>query len=140
MSADSKALITRWFDEVWTEGRVAAIDEMLAADAVIHGLGADMHGPAEFKPFHAAYRGAFPDVWIRVDQVVAEGDMVAARWSGGGTHRGATLGFVQTNRAVTFQGMTVARVRDGRIVEGWNSFDELGLLKQIDAVEVKAAG
>jgi predicted ester cyclase len=122
------------------EGRVSAIDEMLAPDGLIHGLGADMHGSAEFKQFHAAYRGAFPDIWIQVDDLVAEGDMVAARWSGGGTHGGAGLGLAQTNRAVTFQGMTFARVRDGRIVEGWNSFDELGLLKQIGAVDVKLAG
>jgi hypothetical protein len=73
MSAEHKAMMHRWFEEVWNKGRSEAIDELLAADGVVHGLGpADLRGPAEFKQFHAAYRNAFPDVRIQLDQVIAE--------------------------------------------------------------------
>ena len=131
MSSENKALLRRWFDEVWNRGRVEAIDELLTGDAVIHGLGADAHGPDGFKPFHAAYRSAFPDVTLQIEDIVAEGDRVAARWSGTGTHRGASLGFDATGRRVRFSGMVFARVENGRLVEGWNVFDQLGMLQQL---------
>ena len=88
MSAENKALARRWFEEVWNQGRAPAIDEMLASNAVVHGLGPHSETPAEFKQFHAAYRDAFPDVQIRIDAVIAEGNLVAVRWSGGATHPG----------------------------------------------------
>ena len=134
MSAENKALLRRWFDEVWTKGRTAGIDEMLVPHSVVHGLGADLHGPAGFKPFHAAYRNAFPDIVIQIDAIVAEGDIVAARWSGTGTHQGDGLGFPATGRRAHFNGMVFVRVADGKLVEGWNNFDQLGLLQQLGVV------
>ena len=92
MSTENIALVRKWFEEVWNKGRVGAIDELLASHAVVHGLGADLRGPAGFKSFHSAYRDAFPDVMIQIDDIVAQGDIVAARWSGTGTHRGEGLG------------------------------------------------
>jgi steroid delta-isomerase-like uncharacterized protein len=138
MSVEDKALVRRWFEEVWNKGRVAAIDEMLAEHAAIYGLGEDLRGPAGFKPFHTAYRDAFPDVRIQVDEVVAEGGIVAARWSGTGTHRGNGLGMVvaATGKVVRFQGMTFARVEHGMIVEAWNVFDQFGMFRQLEAVSL----
>ena len=71
------------FKEVWTDGRVASIDALMAPSCIVHGLGGgEMRGPDAFKPFHSAYRNAFPDVKITIDDMVADGDIVAARWSG----------------------------------------------------------
>ena len=134
MSSENKALVQRWFDEVWTKGSVASIDTLMAPSCMVHGLGEDMPGPENFKVFHAAYRDAFPDVRIELDSMVAEGDIVAARWSGTGTHRGNGLGFAATGRQVQFSGMTFARIQDGKLVEGWNVFDQLGMLQQIGIV------
>ncbi len=131
MSADGKALIQRWFEEVWNKGRAAAIDEMMAPQCLVHGLGPDQHGAAAFKLFHTAYRNAFPDITIQIDQAVAEGDMVAVCWSGTGTHRGDGLGFPATGKQARFTGMTMARIANGRFVEGWNNFDQLGMLQQL---------
>lgn len=139
MAEDNKTLVRRWFDEVWNKGRVEAIDEMLAPDCVVHGFGDDMRGPAGFKPFHAAYRTAFPDVRIDVDEVVGEGDIVAARWSGKGTHRGHTLGFAATHRTAALAGMVFVRIRNGKIVEGWNTFDQFGMLNQLGVVAMPAS-
>jgi len=139
MSIENKTLVQRWFSEVWNEGRADAIDEMLADDAVIRGLGANLQGPAEFKRFHSAYRNAYPDVTIDVDDLVAEGDMVAVRWSAIGTHRGDGLGFPATGRRAQFTGMVFVRIKDGRLVEGWTNFDQLGMLQQLGIVSLPSA-
>ena len=134
MSAENKALIERWFEEVWNKGRREAIDEMMAADAVAHGLGPDLHGPEQFKAFHASFRGAFPDVRVHVDELVAEGDRVAYRLTASGTHMGDGLGFAATSRPASFVVMGSARIVDGKIVEGWNVIDQLGMLSQLGVV------
>ena len=134
MSTDGKALLHRWFEEVWNNGRSDLIDELMAPNCVIHGLGPGPMGPADFKSFYEAYRGAFPDVRIHIDQAVAEGDLVAVHWSGTGTHRGSTLGFPATDKRVRFNGMTMGRVANNQLVEGWNSFDQLGMLQQLGVV------
>lgn len=73
MSEENKALMLRWFDEVWNQNRVETIDELFAADGVGHGLTDDkpINGPAEFKPFQAAFRGAFPDIEVVVKDLIA---------------------------------------------------------------------
>ena len=139
MSTENIALVRKWFEEVWNKGRVGAIDELLASDAVVHGLGADLRGPAGFRAFHSAYRDAFPDVLIQIDDIVAQGDIVAARWSGTGTHRGEGLGFAATGRQVHFNGMVFVRVEGGKLVEGWNNFDQLGMLQQLGVVNLPSA-
>src|SRR5919206_2403869 len=99
MSTENVALVHRWFEEVWNKGRDTAIDEMLAGDAIVHGLGepgVETRGPAAFKPFFARIRGAFPDIQITVEQTVAEGDWVASRWTARMTHRGDDLGVPAT--------------------------------------------
>ena len=139
MSAENKALARRWFEEVWNNGRVSAIDEMLAPRGVVHGLGPDTRGPEGFKPFHAAYRNAFPDVRITVDEVIAEGDLVAVRWSATGTYRGASLGATASGRAVRFGGMGFIRVQGGSVIEAWNTFDQLGMFQQLGVLNPPAA-
>jgi steroid delta-isomerase-like uncharacterized protein len=139
MSLANKALVQRWFEEVWNQKRVAAIDELLAGHSRLHGLGAlPFDGPAAFKPFHAAFVDAFPDLNIHIDELVAEGDNVAARFTCTGTHTGPGLGIAPTNRRATFTGMTVVRVQDGRAVEAWNNFDRYGLLQQLGVIPAEA--
>jgi steroid delta-isomerase-like uncharacterized protein len=131
----NKATMRRWFEEVWNKGRVDAIDEMLASHGVARGLGPDIHGPAEFKPFHATFREAFPDMRIVLHEVIAEGDLVAARWIATGTHRGDSLGFPATGTRVEFTGMVLCRFDGGQIIEGWINFDQLGMFTQLGAVK-----
>jgi steroid delta-isomerase-like uncharacterized protein len=140
MSTENKALLQRWFEEVWNKGRVTAIDEILAESGVVHGLGAESIGPEGFKAFHAAYCNAFPDVRVRLDHIIAEGDTVAARWTASATHKGDGLGFPATGKPSHFTGMTFVRVERGRLVEGWNSFDQLGMLQQLGVVNLPSAG
>jgi steroid delta-isomerase-like uncharacterized protein len=140
MSQQNKDFVRRWFEEIWNKGRASAVDEMLAADGVIHGLEGAMRGPAAFKAFQAAYRDAFPDVTIRINDMVAEGDVVAVRWSGTATHNGNGLGFAATQKRVQFTGMGFARVVDGKLIEAWNNFDQLGMLQQLGVVNLPQPG
>lgn len=134
MFEENKAVVQRWFDEVWNHGSADAVDQLMAPDAMVHGLGEAMVGPQAFKRFHAAYREAFPDVQIEIQDMVAEGDKVAFRWTATATHRGGSLGFAATNRNVRFEGMGIVRVRRGKLIEGWNAFDQLGMLQQLGVV------
>jgi steroid delta-isomerase-like uncharacterized protein len=137
MSEQNEAIVRRWFEEVWNQGRAATIDELFPADAVAHGLGdseQDVHGPDEFKPLVANIRGALPDVNIHIDDIFSEDDRVAVRITLRGTHTGNGLGVPPTGRSVSIQGIIIARLVEGRFVEGWNSYDQLGLLRQTGAL------
>ena len=134
----NKAIVRRWFEEVWTKGRAEAIDEMFAAEGIAHGLsdeaGNPLRGPADFKPFHEIFRGAFPNIEVVVEDMIAEGDKVAARCSVRAKHTGDHLGVAASNAPVDFTGMTIARLRDGKIIEAWNNFDFMRMNKQIGAI------
>ncbi len=134
MTDTLERLARRWFQEVWNEGRTSTIDELMGADARMHGLGEDLVGPAAYKQFHAAYRGAFPDLHIEIEDVLADDDRVLIRWTATGTHTGDTLGPPATHRPARFGGMSLARVQNGQIVEGWNAFDEMGMSRQLGLV------
>ena len=128
------AVMHRWFEELWNQKREETIDALLSDDVVAHGLadgGTPLHGREGFRQVYRFYVGAFPDIKFHVDDVVAEGDLVATRFTITATHAGPNLGFAATNRPVTFGGMTLARVKDGKIVEGWNTVDLLGMLQQL---------
>ena len=138
MSAENKELIQRWFQDVWNSGRPEAIDEMFAADGIAHGLSDDgetpMRGPADFKLFHSKFKEAFPDLVIAVDDMIAEGDKVAARCSVKGKHAGDSLGFAATQAPVDFEGITIVRIKDGQIVEAWNHFDFMKMHRQLGTI------
>jgi steroid delta-isomerase-like uncharacterized protein len=138
MLEENKVLVRRWFDEVWNKKRAEAIGEMFAADGVAHGLSSEaktaLKGPADFEPFHKIFCGAFPDIRVEVEDVIAEGDKVAARCSVRGVHGGDHLGIAASNAPVEFTGMVIAHVKDGKIVEAWNNFDFLLMNKQIGAL------
>ena len=135
MSEENKALIQRWFEEVWNQGNSKTIDELLDKDGVIHGLvdssGQPVRGLQAFHDFHDQFRNAFSDLDISVDDVVAEGDRVVARCSVRGKHTGESLGFAPTNAPIQFEGIAIVRIKNGKIVEAWNQFDFLEMNKQL---------
>jgi steroid delta-isomerase-like uncharacterized protein len=133
----------RWFDEVWNQGRTETVDELLSADGVGHGLGdseKDTRGPAEFKAFVATLRSSMPDVRIQLNDIFSYDDRVAVRLTLEGTHTGPGLGVPPSGRAVRIQGIVITRIHNGQIVEGWNSYDQLGLLRQIGALPAVQGG
>lgn len=138
MSEAPVALIHRWFEEVWNQGRTDSIAELLAPDAVIHGLGDDSevawHGHDGFKEFHAKFRGAFPDIIVTIEDTIQEGDKIVARCSVRGSHTGDALGFAATDAPVAFTGIAIVKIKDGKFVEAWNNFDFMTLYKQLGVI------
>lgn len=138
MSSENEALIRRWFEEVWNQGRADAVNEMLAEDGIVHGLsdesGQPLQGPAAFREFHSAFRDAFPDIQVIVEDTVSEGDKLAARCSVRGKHTGAGLGFAASNAQMDITGMAIVRIRDGKIVEAWNNFDFMTMHRQLGTI------
>ena len=131
---DNKTIGRRWFEEVWNDRSVEAIDRRMTPDCVVHGLGRggeDLAGPGGFKPFHQAFLNAFPDLRVQVEDVIEEGDKVAIRWTATGLHQGDGLGMPATHKRMHVGGMTIARIRDGRLVEGWNNFDVMRMMQQL---------
>lgn len=132
---ESKALARRVFDEIWSGGKLEVADELLAPDFVGRPAGMEpVIGPEGAKAFIGRLRTGFPDIAFTVEDMIAEGELVATRWTATGTHRGDFMGVEPTGRQVTFTGTTILRIRDGVVREGWTQLDALGLLQQIGAV------
>jgi len=138
MSEANKALVQRWFDEVWNKGRAEAIEEMFDEYGIAHGLSEDpanpITGPRDFRPFHTLFREAFPSMMIVVEDMIAEGDKVAARCSVRARHEGEFLGKSATDSPVEFTGITIVRIDHGKIVEAWNNFDFMTLHRQVGLI------
>lgn len=118
-------ILTRWFQEVWNEGKTETIYELLSLDAVAigqAGSGIELRGPEQFVPFVQR---------IRVEDVFGTGDKVALRWSGQMTHLGDALGIPATKNDVKLTGITMVHFANGKIVAGWDNWDQLGMLAQI---------
>jgi steroid delta-isomerase-like uncharacterized protein len=125
------SVVRRWFSEVWNAGREEAIEQLMAPNALVHGLGDEvMIGSAQFIEYFRTMRGALRPIEVTVVRTVVEGELVVAHCHVTARHSGPALGGPQTGRTVDFWGMTLARVVDGQIVEGWNSFDFLTMFQQ----------
>jgi steroid delta-isomerase-like uncharacterized protein len=132
MNDAADVVLRTWFEEVWNQGREETIARLFAADGVGHGLpGEPLHGPEAFRSLFTTFRGAFPDIHFEIERTVTEGEMVVAHCRVTGTHVGDTLGFAPTGRRIDFRGMTMARVVDGQLREGWNCFDFLTMYQQL---------
>jgi steroid delta-isomerase-like uncharacterized protein len=137
MSVDeNKALVRRFYDEVWARGNLDVADEVFADEYVRHDFrgGKPEAGPEGQKRIAGDFRAAFPDLRWQVDFLVGEGDMVVGRWTASGTHDGRWAGVAPTGRSMRFSGINVFRFVDGKVVEIWNHRDDLGLMQQLDAL------
>ena len=128
-------LLTRWFNEVWNQGKLETVQELLSPDAVAIGQavsGVALRGPQDFIPCVQRIRNAFPDIKVDVEDAFGADDKVALR-SGNMTQSGDALGMPAPGKSVRVTGITVVRIVNGKIVEGWENWDQLGRLQQIGA-------
>jgi steroid delta-isomerase-like uncharacterized protein len=132
--AENKALVRRYYEEMWNCWDFALADELLAEGLTFRGsLGVTVRGRDGFTEYMEAVRRAFPDFRNRVEELVAEGDKVVARLTYTGTHRGELFGIRPTGRSVTYAGVSIFRIAEGRISEGWVLGDVRGLIEQLGA-------
>ena len=126
----NKATARMVFEDVLTRGRWDVSERIHAPDFVARA-GKRTEGRAEELESAKGWRSAMPDLVMRIEQMVAEGDLVAVRWTGAGTNTGTGNGLPATGKRLEIEGTTIFRIVDGRIVEEWNSIDEMGLLRQL---------
>jgi predicted ester cyclase len=141
---ENKALIWRYWQEASTRRLPVVMEEFLAPDVVSHppasASAEPIRGLDAFKQFIAAQFGAFPDMAVTVEDLIAEGDRVAARVTTRGTHAGELIGLPPTGRRVEWSGISMTRHAGGKIVEQWGEFDALGLLQQLSGDALSAPG
>jgi predicted ester cyclase len=139
--AHNAATCRRWFDEGCSQGNVDLADELYSAEYVTHALGPQFAPTLDgLKMFIRALRQGLPDLRCPMEEVVAEGERVAGRFSLRGTHTGALLGIPATGRQVNAGVMVIARFDErGKWVEDWASWDQLGMLQQLGVIPAPAA-
>ncbi|HXC97643.1 MAG TPA: ester cyclase [Edaphobacter sp.] len=128
-------ILEHWFEEVWNKRNVDAIDKLWVPEKIVHGLpathGGNVETKAAFKTFHTNFCSAFPNLRIHVEDTVTERDKTVARVVVTGTHTGHGLRIAPTGKPVRFAGICMALVKDGHVVESWNSFDFLSMYDQL---------
>ena len=134
-SEQNKKIVRRLFEEPW-KGNLAVVKELVASDYIGHDPAnpKPLRGPEDVKKFISTYREAFPDARVMVEQQLAEGDLVATRWSARGTHEGELMGVRPTGKQVTVSGLTISRLEGGKVVEEFQNWDTFGMMRQLDAV------
>lgn len=133
--ADNKALVKRFYEEVWDKGNLEVCDEVFADDYVRHDLRPTepAPGPEGQKQIAADFRSAFPDLRVSVDLLVAEDAYVVGRWTASGTHLGPWGSLEPKGRRITLSAVNIFRFESGKVSEIWNHRDDLGLREQIGA-------
>jgi steroid delta-isomerase-like uncharacterized protein len=132
---ENKALVRRFYEEVWNKGNVDVTSEVFAEGYVRHDLRPTqaVPGSAGQAKIAADFRAAFPDLRMEVDLILGEGELVAARWTTDGTNTGQWTGRPPTGERARFSGVNIFRFHDGKVVELWNHRDDLGLMQQLGA-------
>jgi steroid delta-isomerase-like uncharacterized protein len=136
MSEQNKTSVRRLFEEVWNKGQVPVADELFAPTYTHHdGSTPDLGRGSESEKKRATlYRSAFPDIRFTIEDVIAEGETVVARWSCRGTHKGDFNGIAPTGKQFNITGVSIARFTNGKMMEGWVNWDALGLMQQLGVV------
>jgi steroid delta-isomerase-like uncharacterized protein len=136
MSAEkNKAILRRFWEEVFNGRNLALIDELFAKNWVYHGpAGQEVHGPEGLKQYLTMYFSAFPDLHAKVEDVFTEGDRVGSRATCRGTHNGVLMGIAPTGKQVTITVICLSRLMNDKIVEDWELVDLFGMMQQLGTV------
>ena len=139
--ASNKEIARALLEDPW-RGKLDEVVDLVADDYVAYSPGTPepIRGKDGFRGFVSTYLTAYPDGSITVDDQIAEGDIVASRWTARGTNTGELMGMPATGKQVTITGITYGRIVDGKAREAWVTWDALSMLQQLGvAPEVAAA-
>lgn len=130
---DNKALMRRIYDEVMSQGNIDLADEFFSDDFVEHeGFpGLPTEGPEAPKAGFAMLRAAFPDLQVTPDDMIGEGDKVAARATISGTHKGEFMGIPPTNKSFKIEFLDIIEFHDGKATEHWGLTDQGAMMEQL---------
>ena len=135
VSENGRTIVRRFIEELWDKGELSVADEIITPDFTDHDpVSGQRPGVDGYKEMVGAFRAAFPDLRVKNEDVIAEGDKVVVRWTARGTHNGALMNIPPTGKQVTLKGVDVLRIDSGKIVERWGEFDALGMLHQLGVI------
>ena len=134
MSEENKRLVSRIYDEAISSGNYDVIDELVAPNYVSHGLPMSIKGPQEFRQTIETFRSAFPDLYMLVEEQIAEGDQVSNQGYITGTHRGEFLGVPASGQQIKVNVISIWRFENSKVVENWVQIDFMSLMQQIGAI------
>jgi predicted ester cyclase len=138
---ENKAIVSRFFKEVFNKKNIAFLDEYTTPDAIDHLVPPNMPpGREGSRQFIAKFLTAFPDLDAHLEDIVAEGDKVVTRTSYHGTNTGAFMGMPATGRPVASSGIDITRLANGKSVEHWGQLDMLGILQQLGVIPTPGQG
>ena len=132
MTAENKRIVRRYYDDVWNRWDLKLADQLLSPDVRFRGsLGLTKTGVDGFKKYMELVRAAFPDFHNSIKELIAEGDKVVAKLTYWGTHRGTLMDVPATGRTVTYTGVAIFQITEGKIAEAWVLGDLHSLKKQL---------
>src|SRR5215208_821780 len=136
MSAEeNKAIFRRYVEEVGNEGKLELADEIFDRYLAHQPDGSVLErGPEDVKRFMGEFQEAFPDFHTEIEDQIAEGDKVVTRWRMRGTHRGEFRGITPTGNELEITGIGIFRFFEGKVVESWDNFDQLGMMVQLGII------
>ncbi|HEX7182247.1 MAG TPA: ester cyclase [Thermoanaerobaculia bacterium] len=144
MTQDNRAIARRFREDLWNTADLSIVDEIIAGDCAIHAripFATDFaRGPEALAQLVLFYHLAFSEIRVTVEQMMAEGDTVAVRWTARGRNTGDLLGLPATGRETVTTGIDMLRIAGGKVVEGWVSWDVLSLLEQLAAPSPEETG
>lgn len=132
---DNKAIVRRFYEEVFNQGREEVIDEIISPDYVDYGHEPPGRGTEGAKQDFRGATSVFSNTHYTIDELIATGDQVVARWSGTYIHSGDFAGIPATGKSVSLTGISIYRLANGQIQETRNAVNWLGLLQQLGAIK-----
>jgi steroid delta-isomerase-like uncharacterized protein len=131
---ENKAIVRRFFEEGPSKGNLSAADELLSTNFAIHVPLPASPGVEGINEVITACRAAFEHLNVTVEDMIAEGDTVAARFTARGVHKGSFMGLPATGKLITMTGIEIFRIKDDKIIELWGEANLLGLMQQLGIV------
>lgn len=135
---ENKELVRRSNEEIWDQGNLEYLDEYVADNYVEYNSASPepIRGPEGYRQNVQMARGAFPDLSVTTEDLIAEGDKVVTRYTLRGTHENEFMGIEPTGNEVEIQGISIGKLEHGQVVEGWSNIDVIGMIQQLGVVEL----
>ena len=136
MSKTHKEVIRIWVEEAINKGNLSVLDELAHPNYVYRSPDEELHGSQAIKDFLTAFRAAFPDLKVRIDDLVTTDNKAVDCFTLTGTHQGDFMGIAATGKPVKVNGIVISRFEEGKVIEEWELLDQLAMFQQLGIVSL----
>jgi steroid delta-isomerase-like uncharacterized protein len=137
MPQDNRELIRRFYEECWSKGNLAIVDELVSTECKFHHSVFQTLGPGtdDMRRYITVCRTGFPDLSFHIDNLIVDDDEAVIHWTASGTHEGRFMGIPPSHKPAKLAGVSILRFRDGKIVEQWIEWNLVALLSQLGVTD-----